>query len=93
MSLHATNVKNRSGYIVEAIRENYIDLAVQKEREVRAQKAKQKDLEDLMAEFKVKRDNILRQVVHTQPMNLLRAPQKKSRLSWSANGCLSTLPP
>ena len=76
MSLHATNVKNRSGYIVEAIRENYIDLAVQKEREVRAQKAKQKDLEDLMAEFKVKRDNILRQVVHTQPELVARAAEK-----------------
>ena len=76
MSLHATNVKNRSGYIVEAIRENYIDPAVQKEREVRAQKAKQKDLEDLMAAFKVKRDNILRQVVHTQPELVARAAEK-----------------
>ena len=76
MSLHATDVKNRSGYIIEAIRENYIDPAVQKEREVRAEKAKQKDLEDLMAEFKVKRDNILRQVVHTQPELVERAAEK-----------------
>ena len=76
MSLHATDVKNRSGFIIEAIRENYIDSAVQKEREVRAEKAKQKDLEDLMAEFKVKRDNILRQVVHTQPELVERAAEK-----------------
>ena len=76
MSLHATDVKNRSGYIIEAIRENYINAVVQKEREVRAEKAKQKDLEDLMAEFKVKRDNILRQVVHTQPELIARAAEK-----------------
>ena len=76
MSLHATGVRNRSGFIIEAIRENYIDSAVQKEREVRAEKAKQKDLENLMAEFKVKRDNILRQVVHTQPELVDRAAER-----------------
>ncbi len=67
MSLHAADIKNRSGYIVDAIRENYQDPAVQKDREVRAEKAKEKELEDLTAEFKVKRDNILRQAVHAQP--------------------------
>ena len=67
MSLNATDVKNRSGFIVEAIRENYQDPTVQKEREVRAEKVKEKELEDLTSEFKVKRDNILRQAVHAQP--------------------------
>ena len=67
ISLNAADVKNRGGFIVEAIRENYIDPAVQKERELRAEKAKEKELEDLTAEFKVKRDNILRQAVHAQP--------------------------
>ena len=67
MSLYAAAVKNRSGFIVEAIRENYQDPAVQKARELRAEKAKQKELEDLTAEFRAKRDNVLRQVVHTQP--------------------------
>ena len=67
MSLDAAAVKNRGGFIVEAIRENYQDPAVQKARETRAEKAKEKALEDLTAEFKIKRDNILRQVVHTQP--------------------------
>ena len=76
MSLHATDVRNRSGFIIKAIQENYIDSAVQKEREVRAEKAKQKDLENLIAEFKVKRDNILRQVVHTQPELVERAAEK-----------------
>ena len=52
ISLNAAAVKNRGGFIVEAIRENYIDPAVQKERELRAEKAKEKELEDLTAEFK-----------------------------------------
>ena len=76
MSLHATNVKNRSGYIVEAIRENYIDPAVQKEREVRAEKAREKELEDLEAEFEAKRDNILRQTVHAQPELVTAAAER-----------------
>ena len=67
ISLHATTVKNRGGFIVEAVRENYQDPQVQKVRELRAEKTKQKELEDLEAEFEVKRDNILRQTVHAQP--------------------------
>ena len=67
MSLDAADVKNRGGFLVEAIRENYQDPAVQKERQLRAEKAKQKALEDLTAEFRVKRDNILRQAVHAEP--------------------------
>ena len=67
MSLDAAAVKNRAGYIVEAIRENYQDTQVQKERQVRAEKVREKELEDLKSEFRVKRDNILRQAVHAQP--------------------------
>ena len=67
ISLNATDVKNRGGFIVEAIRENYQDPQVQKTREMRAEKAREKELEDLEAEFEVKRDNILRQTVHAQP--------------------------
>ena len=67
MSLDAAAVKNRGGFIVEAIRENYQDPEVQKAREVRAAKAREKEFEDLTAEFRVKRDNILRQAVHAQP--------------------------
>ena len=67
MSLSAAAVKNRAGYIVEAIRENYQDPELQKQREVRAEKAKQKELEDLTTEFNAKQRNILRQVVHAQP--------------------------
>ena len=76
ISLNAADVKNRGGFIVEAIRENYIDPTVQKERELRAEKAKEKELEDLTAEFRVKRDNILRQAVHTQPELVERAAER-----------------
>ena len=68
MSVDAeTSVKNRGGYIVEAIRENYQDPELQKQRQIRAEKAKQKELEDLTTEFNAKRNNIIRQVVHAQP--------------------------
>ena len=40
---------------------------MQKAREVRAEKIKEKELEDLTAEFRAKRDNIIRQAVHAQP--------------------------
>ena len=76
MSLSAVGVKNRAGYIVEAIRENYQDPEIQKEREVRAEKVREKELEDLMAEFKIKRNNILRQAVHTQPELVEQAAEK-----------------
>ena len=59
MSLDAVGVKNRAGYIIEAIRGNYQDERVQKERQMRAQKVREKELEDLQAEFKVKRDTII----------------------------------
>ena len=67
MSVDAAGVKNRAGYIVEAIRENYQDPEIQKQRQVRAEKAKEKALEDLTEEFNVKQRNILRQIVHAQP--------------------------
>ena len=73
MSLDAAAVKNRAGYIVEAIRENYQDSEVQKARQLRAEKAKEKELEDLTAEFRVKRDNIIRQAIHAEPGLVERA--------------------
>ena len=67
VSLHAAEIKNRGGFIIEAIRENYQDTEVQKARELRAEKVREKELEDLTAEFRVKRDNIIRQAVHAEP--------------------------
>ena len=67
MSLAAASVKNRAGYIVEAIRENYQDPEVQKARAERAENAKQKQLEELEEEYNVKCKNLLRQAVHANP--------------------------
>ena len=47
MSLYASNVHNTAGYIVEAIRNNYQNENVRKEREIRAERAREKELEDL----------------------------------------------
>ena len=76
MSLDAAGVKNRAGYIVEAIRENYQDPELQKQREVRAEKAKQKVLEDLKMEYNAKRNTLLRQAVHTEPELVERAAER-----------------
>ena len=67
MSVDAVGVKNRAGYIVDAIRENYQDPELQKQRRVRAEKAKEKALEDLTIEFNAKRNNLIRQAVHATP--------------------------
>ena len=67
MSIDAIGVRNRAGYIIEAIRENYQDERVQKERQLRAEKVREKELEDLEAEYKTKRNTIIRQAIHTEP--------------------------
>ncbi|MDE0011769.1 MAG: replication initiation protein [Candidatus Poribacteria bacterium] len=76
MSLFAVGVKNRAGYIIEAIRENYQDPEIQKQREVRAEKVREKELEDLTAEFRIKRDSLLRQAVHADPELVEQAAEK-----------------
>ena len=67
MSLSAPNVENRAGYIIEAIRENYQDARVQKARQKRAEKLREKALEDLTEAFKAKRATLIRQAVHAHP--------------------------
>ena len=67
ISRHAADVKNRGGFIIDAIRENYQNSEVQKVRQLRAEKVKEKALEDLTTEFNVKRNNIVRQAVHAEP--------------------------
>ena len=76
MSLDAAVVKNRAGYIVEAIRENYQDAEIQKQRQLRAEKVREKALEDLTAGFRGKRDNIIRQAVHAEPALVERAAER-----------------
>ena len=67
ISLHAAEIKNRGGFIIEAIRENYQNSEVQKARQLRAEKVREKALEDLTAGFRGKRGNIIRQAVHADP--------------------------
>ena len=67
MSAYVSNVTNREGFIIQAIRENYQDTRVQEEREARAEKAREKAIEDLTEELKVKREAIIRQAIHTDP--------------------------
>ena len=76
MSVDAASVKNRAGYIVEAIRENYEDAELQKQRQLRAEKAKEKALEDLTTEFNAKRNTLLRQAVHADPALVERAAER-----------------
>ena len=67
MSLDAARVNNRAGYIIDAIRENYQNERIQKEREKRAETAIENELENLETEFNAKRDNIVRQAVRSKP--------------------------
>ena len=76
MSVEAEGVKNRAGYIVEAIRENYQDPELQKAREIRAEKAKEKQLEELQEEFNLKRRTLLRQAVHADRHLVERAAER-----------------
>ena len=76
MSVDAVGVKNRAGYIVEAIRENYQDPALQKARAHRAEKAKEKQLEELQEEFNLKQRTLLRQAVHADPHLVERAAER-----------------
>ena len=76
MSVDAASVKNRAGYIVEAIRENYEDAELQKQRQLRAEKAKEKALEDLTTEFNAKQKTLLRQAIHADPALVERAAER-----------------
>ena len=76
MSLLASDVRNRGGFIVEAIRENYQDPVLQKARVKREAEARKKEIEDLTEEFRAKRRNIIRQVVLAEPELIERAAEK-----------------
>ena len=91
ISRHASAVKNRGGFLVEAIRENYQDPEVQKAREVREAKVREKEVEDLTVEFRVKRDNLLRQAVHAEPGLVEARCRNTSNLISSANASLNTI--
>ena len=76
MLMYALNVHNTAGYIVEAIRNNYQNENVRKEREIRAERAREKELEDLTTEFYFKRDNLLRQAIQADSEIVERAAER-----------------
>ena len=76
MSLDASEVKNRAGYIVKAIRENYQNARVQQARQVRAEKMREQALEDLTRDFRAKCNTLIRQAVHADP-HLVEAAAEK----------------
>ena len=76
MSMYASNVHNTAGYIVEAIRNNYQNENVRKERKIRAERAREKELEDLTTEFYFKRDNLLRQAIQADSEIVERAADR-----------------
>jgi len=76
MSLDVAGMKNRAGYIIKAIRENYENDEVRKAREIRAEKIKEKALEDLQTEFNAKRATILRQSIHAEPELIQQAAER-----------------
>lgn len=73
MSMYASNVHNTGGYVVDAIRNNYQNDKVQKAREMRAERAREKELEDLNEKFRIKRANLLRQAIQADPEIVDRA--------------------
>ena len=76
MSMYASNVHNTAGYIVEAIRNNYQNENVRKERQIRAERAREKELEDLTTEFYFRRDNLLRQAIQADSELVERAAEQ-----------------
>ena len=76
MSFSTAKVSNRGGYVIEAIRENYQDEQVRKQRQERAQKAKEKELEDLKEAFIIKRNNIVRQAIQADPAIIENAAER-----------------
>ena len=75
MSFSVSDIKNRAGYIIKAIRDNYQDQRVQKERQARTERAKQKELEDLEEAFSIKRNNIVRQAIQADPALIEKAAE------------------
>ena len=72
----AADVKNLGGFVVEAIRQNYKDPEIQKQREAEKQKEQQALLEALKAERIEKEGVLLQQAVRLNPELLEKAAEK-----------------
>ena len=76
LAKQAMGVKNRAGFIVKAIRENYQDPGLQAQLEARKAKEQASMLDALESETLEKRNALLRQAVRTEPELLEKAAAK-----------------
>ena len=76
MAFEAVSVRNRAGYILEALRENYQSPRVQKQRQRRAEIVRDQALKDLTTEYNAKKRTLLRQAVHANPDLVEQAAEK-----------------
>ena len=76
LAKQAMGVKNRAGFIVKAIRENYQDPGLQAQLEARKAREQAGMLESLESEMLEKRNALLRQAVRTEPELLEKAAEK-----------------
>lgn len=76
----AEDVENLAGFIIQAIKENYQDAKLQKQREAEKEKEQQAMLDSLKEEMQEKRRVLLRQAVKGNPELLEKAKDKVS--SW-----------
>ena len=72
----ATGVKNKGGYILQAIRENYQDPTLQVRLQKRKAEERQGMLNSLESEMVEKKNALLRQAVRTNPALLKQAANK-----------------
>ena len=73
LAKQATGVKNRGGFIVKAIRENYQDPVIQTELKARKDREQKGMLDALESETAEKKNALLRQAVRANPELLERA--------------------
>lgn len=76
LAKQATGVKNRAGFIIQAIRENYQDPQLQLQLEIRTQQKQKAMIEALESEMQEKRSALLRQAVRTDPELLDQAAER-----------------
>ena len=71
--MYASNVNNTAGYVLEAIRNNYQNDEVRKQRQARAERLREKEIEDIEETFRARRANLLRQAIQADPELVERA--------------------
>lgn len=78
LARYAASVRNAGGFIVQAIRENYLDPEYQKELQEEKQRVKNEMLALLAREMREKRDALIRKTARANPELLERAAEKIS---------------